>query len=432
MSRRPHPIDNVFRQKLEHHASETPDYLWQGIVRQRNMQRTTHLRWRERLLLAAALLLFVYASLLTWHMRQMQPSLGNFPISVAKVFNNTNNQAQQAAIAMPTPASKVNNEPLNPTTAAATIHSNNAILHTLSIQNQTVENLSGQFVQSLKNLPTETTLTPANPALSAFQLSILPITLQQQLKQTPKLPYEPSKCAAFSDHKVRFYFDVLASPDVAFRNIQATTSDFESYAATRKETEAARYNYSLGARFSAVSNSGMALRAGINYSEINERFELLNGTRIVITYDQNGNIIGNPDTITDKIITNNRYQTLDIPVMIGYEIPIKKMTLAINGGAYFNLHFKPEGEFLSPYDNRPVSFSNNENPENTLPAFREKLGVGWYGSVGVHYKISPHLQVLVEPHLRSYTTSFTRDDFMTEQKYLTAGIFVGLRHQFSL
>lgn len=426
MSRRSHPIDDAFRQKLEHHASKTPDYLWEGIVRQRNMHRTVHLRWRERVLLAAALLLFVYASVLTWHLRQMQPTLGNFPINIAKVFNAVQSQPTQEVAQMP--PSTIANENLN--TAVYSRH-NYKIINTLPARNQQIERETEQLTNTLKNLPQESTLTPSATSVSAFQMSALPITLLY-LHRKEKLPFDQSKCAAFSDQKVRFYFDVLASPDIAFRNIKAITSDFESYAATRKETEAGRYNYSLGARLSAVSNSGLALRAGINYSEINERFELLNGTRIVITYDQNGNIIGTPDTIADKVVTNNRYQTLDVPVMIGYEIPIKKVTLTINGGAYFNLHFKPQGEFLSPYDNRPVSFSNSENPEGTLPAFREKLGIGWYGSVGVQYKISPRLQVLVEPHLRSYTTSLTRDDFMTDQKYLTAGVFVGLRHQFSL
>ncbi|MFN7116988.1 MAG: hypothetical protein ACK4TA_09335 [Saprospiraceae bacterium] len=428
MSRRPHPIDDAFRQKLEHHASDTPDYLWEGIVRQRNMHRNVHLRWRERVLLAAALLLFVYASLLTWQLRQMRPNLGYFPIALTPDFDGQNaNTSSTNQYLYP------EHENVNTATSLPHLSNKTTPIETLSIENQEVISLNEQLSTTLESWTKEGVLTPAAAAVSTFQLSTLPITLYQ-IRHSNKLSFDPSKCAAFSNqNKLRLYFDVLASPDFTFRNIKATSGDYETYAANRKETEAARYNYSIGARLSAVSNSGLALRAGLNYSEINERFELANEneTRIIITYDPLGNII-KTDTITQKIITNNRYQTLDIPVMIGYEIPLKKVTLAINGGAYFNLHFKPEGEFLSPYDNHPVPFSNDENPENNITAFRDKLGVGWYGSVGVHYKISPRLQVLVEPHLRAYPRSFTRDDFMTEQKYLTAGVFVGLRHQFSL
>lgn len=430
MSRRHHPIDDAFRQKLEHHTSEVPEHLLEGIARQRNMRQKLHSRWRERALIAATLLLFAYASMLTWQVQQMKPALGNFPLELASSLTKNTNPIATTILPSTT------NTPVNSSITAVSTHLTRdaVVINPLPEKEREVESLTAQLTETFENLSEENSLTPSAASLSALQLSALPMALYQVSRQRHPVYFDQSKCAAFTDNKVRLYFDLLASPDFTFRHIQPRTGDFEKYAETRKATEASRYNYSVGGRFSVVSKSGMALRAGVNYSEINERFELPNDneTRIVITYDQNGNII-NADTITEKIVTNNRYQTLDIPVMIGYEIAMKKLTLTINGGAYFNIHFKPKGAFISPYDDRPVTFTNEEvTPENDLPAFRENLGIGWYSSIGLQYHISPRLQLLVEPHLKMYPRSYTRDEFMTDQKYLTAGVFVGIRHQFSL
>ena len=88
--------------------------------------------------------------------------------------------------------------------------------------------------------------------------------------------------------------------------------------------------------------------------------------------------------------------------------------------------FEQNGDFLSPVDNQPVNFSSS-NP-NAYPAFKDKLDLGWYGSVGIHYKIKPRLQLIVEPHFKLYPKSITQDNYILDQKYLTTGVFFGIRH----
>lgn len=250
---------------------------------------------------------------------------------------------------------------------------------------------------------------------------------------------QASGCADFAGKPFKFYFDAIAAPGFAERRLSPRGQDFAAYANTREQTEVPRFMYSAALRLSVVTQGGLALRTGVNYSEINERFQhtIENEVRTIITniYGQNGEIIGTDTTIESnsrRVFANNRYRTLDIPVLVGYETQFKNITLTLNGGAYVNVYFKPEGEFLSPESNRPVGFSNDTGAETTYPAFREGLGIGWYGSLGVQYKISPRLQLLVEPHVKMYPRSFTREDFMVDQNYLTAGVFVGLRHQFQL
>ncbi len=428
MSRRIHPIDDAFRSKLEHYASDTPDYLWQGIARQRTLRVRVHNRWRERALLAAALLLFVFAGTLSWQMRELKPTIGSFPVALGLTTTEPRaedlNKKTQAIATAPPIFISTNRQ-----------FASTPLLSTMPIA---IESLSEQMATTLQILSDEIPATGSAVSRSALQLTALPLALQEA-HRTKDLPFNLSKCAPFGNReKMRFYFDILASPDFTSRKIQASSSDFNAYAKEREATEQSRYNYSVGVRLSAVTSSGLALRSGVNYSEIKERLEFAkeNEVRVVITkkFGPTGDIIGidtTTETYTRRLMTNNTYRTIDIPILLGYEKRFKKVTLTANGGAYVNVLFKQKGAFLSPYDNLPVSFTATENPEDA-PAFREKLGIGWYGSIGMNYKISPSLHLMIEPHLKMYPRSFTNDHFMTDQKYLTAGVFVGLRHQFAL
>lgn len=432
MSRRIHPIDDAFRGKLEHYAFETPDHLWQGIARQRAMHQKVYKRWRERALLAAAFLLFIYAVFLSWRVQYLAPvRLGHFPVALKE---NCSSSVDDLIVNLESINSNNNNStfsnPFNTKLSNITpLHLNNNTL-------QSVESLSEQLSKTIETIAERETTNASVTSLSAFQMLALPLLFQ---KNRYPLSFDRSKCASFDQRKeMRFFFELLASPDFAFRKIQSRGSDYESYAQNRINTEQSRYNYSLGARISAVMGNGMAVRSGINYSTINERFEYVkeNEVRVVITkkYGPNGEVT-DLDTTTEnytrRLLTKNSYRTLDIPIIVGYEKQFKKLTLSANAGIYVNAHFKPNGEFLSPKDSLPVSFAEYETEQNA-PIFRNKLGVGWYGSMGVSYKISPRLQLLIEPHVKMYPRSLTRDEFMTDQKYLTAGVFVGIRHQFAL
>jgi hypothetical protein len=430
MSRRIHPIDDAFRSKLEHYASETPNHLWQGVARQRAMHQKVYKRWRERALMAAAMLLFIYAGFLSWRVQYLAPvHLGHFPVAFEKCDSTESN-----TLIANKKYSTINNNNSAFSTPSNTKLS--SVIPLLPNQSQSVESLTVQLSKTIETLAEHNGTPNSLTSLSALQVLALPMALQQK-RYT--LLSDPSKCASFDNREgMRFFFELLASPDFAFRKIQSRGSDYESYAQNRINTEQSRYNYSVGARISAVMGNGIAIRSGVNYSSINERFEYVkeNEVRVVISkrYGPNGEIIGTDTTTenyTRRLLTKNSYRTLDIPVIVGYEKQFKKLTLSANAGIYVNAHFKPNGEFLSPKDSLPVSFAEYQTEEN-VPIFRNKLGIGWYGSMGVSYKISPRLQLLVEPHVKMYPRSLTRDEFMTDQKYLTAGVFVGIRHQFAL
>ncbi len=428
MSRRIHPIDDAFRKKLKHHASEIPMNLWESIEHRRTVNQKIEYQNRQKRIMAALLLVGLIASVMSWYTRiQFHPELGSFPVS-----------RETSPIAAFTAPDKIDADLPPSIVAANAIESLPQQRKNRPIPLASLHTPVGEATSISEMLPAvnanQSVLPAATTQVSALQLTTLPPVMPAVNTLKP-FPIQASGCASFSGEKTKFYLEVMAAPGFADRSLDPRGSDYTAYANTRKETELPRYAYSAALRVSVVTEHGLALRTGVNYSEINERFEhtIENEVRTIITniYGQNGEIIGTDTTIETtarQVVANNRYRTFDIPVLAGIEKRFKNVTLTLNGGAYINVMFRPKGEFLSPEDNRPVIFSNDSNNE-AYSAFRENLGVGWYSSVGVQYRISPRLQLLMEPHLKAYPRSFTRDDFMTDQKYLTAGVFVGIRHQ---
>ena len=192
--------------------------------------------------------------------------------------------------------------------------------------------------------------------------------------------------------------------------------------------------FSGALRLSMVSDKGLAVRTGINYSQINEKFTYFSGSEEIIQYinryDQDGNVIGT-DTLIEvgarHKVTHNQYRMLDIPFLLGYEIGKGRLGVSLNGGAYLNLLFRQKGDFLSPQDLRPVSFDSG-NPD-AYPAFKQQVGLGWYGSIGFAYRTSANLQIVLEPHFKIFPKSVTRDQYAVTQRYMSTGLFIGLRQQ---
>ena len=90
-----------------------------------------------------------------------------------------------------------------------------------------------------------------------------------------------------------------------------------------------------------------------------------------------------------------------------------------------NLVFRQKGDVLSPVDLKPVSIDSGTL--DAYPAFKQQAGLGWYGSLGLEYKMGSDLYLMVEPYVKSFPRSLTIDQYGVQQKYLHAGTFVGLK-----
>lgn len=275
--------------------------------------------------------------------------------------------------------------------------------------------------------------SPAPPPPPRYTRGLPPLPEVPVRARALKLPARP-ECVRFGRNRLRFFLDAGFSADLPLRSLEAKGDYASAYVASRNATESPRFSYSGGLRLSLLTPWGLALRTGLNYSQINEKFDFTNRTEETVTittiYDAEGNIIGT-DTMRSgggqRVIAHNRLRMLDIPLLLGYEKRLGRWNLGANAGAYLNLLFSADGEFLSP-EMEPVPFSSGQ-PE-TWPAFRNRIGLGWYGSFQLGYLLTPSLQLLLEPHVKYFPRPATIDQYQAEQRMASIGLFLGLRQEF--
>ena len=225
--------------------------------------------------------------------------------------------------------------------------------------------------------------------------------------------------------------DFSFSNDWMQRSLYAKNPGDEAYVLLRNTSEALRSANTASLRLSLVAASGITLRGGIQVARFNEMFSY-STEKQEIQYiprrDAGGSVIGT-DTVFQLVRTingqMNRFQTIDIPLTLGFEFPLGKTNFGIHAGPVFNMAFYQRGKFLAEDGERIVDFSSST--PDAYPAFRNRLGMGFYGSINISYPLTPALHLFAEPYLRVFPGSVTNTDYPLEQRYRTQGVFVGIR-----
>ena len=231
--------------------------------------------------------------------------------------------------------------------------------------------------------------------------------------------------------KIKFTtsIDAFFSPDYANQILEYKSEDFRDHAQQRTDTEKPYYSFNTGVRVNFLTEFGWAIRTGLVYTQINEILET-QYTEIVTTFDANGNVIGTTEGTRDVNI-RNKYKMIDIPVIFGYEVPMKKFDLNVNGGVYMNLMSSQSGAFFSPIEDRVVYFT--EGHPDDYDIFKNNIGLSVFMGLGFNFDLTSAFnankktQLIVEPHARFYPKSFALDNYILNQKYFSTGVMIGLR-----
>ena len=246
-----------------------------------------------------------------------------------------------------------------------------------------------------------------------------------------RIAVEPSCGLKPDGSKIKFTtsVDAFFSPDYANQILEYKSEDFREHAQQRTDTEKPYYSFNTGVRVNFLTEFGWAIRTGLVYTQINEILET-QYTEIVTTLDANGNVIGTTEGTRDVNIRNN-YKMFDIPIIFGYEVPMKKFDLNVNGGVYMNLISKQSGAFFSPIEDRVVYFT--EGHPDDYDIFKNNIGLSVFMGLGFNFDLTSAFnankktQLIVEPHARFYPKSFALDNYILNQKYFSTGLMIGLR-----
>ncbi len=240
-----------------------------------------------------------------------------------------------------------------------------------------------------------------------------------------KIPTIPCPEAERNTAGNKQYVDVYGGPDFIYRSY-TDTADSE-YLKNRKASTGINYAYSIGVRYTKVFNNGVSVRTGINYSHINENFIAKKGFVLEQVYVVN-NIGDTINSYINKTLqyerSTNIYKTIDIPLMIGYELGNGRLHTNLSAGVMVNVLSKQRGNVLDKNGNA-VDITSGKS--NSIYQYKSNVGVAVLGAVSVFYKLNKNLHLMAEPYFRYSLSSFTKPDITLKQKTNTVGIRFGLR-----
>jgi hypothetical protein len=281
-------------------------------------------------------------------------------------------------------------------------------------------NLNETFADAQFSNDLELFSSPQTVDRISLQQSTIP-ELRTPLKINLNIPCpDNNKNPAFNKRYVELY----AAADYVLR--QFTDTPNSSYMKMRKESTSFSSAYSAGIRFTKVFNNGFNIRAGLNFSQINEKLKYVQGNiiQVVFIINASGDTIGSYQTSNTRYKTSyNHYKTLDIPVTIGYETSKGRWRVNFNTGLIVNIHSWNQGEVLNDAL-QPVDISGlSPNPYQ----FKTNIGVGGIGAISCYYSINEKLSIMAEPYMRYNFSSMNKTEISLKQKYHTSGIKFGLR-----
>lgn len=223
------------------------------------------------------------------------------------------------------------------------------------------------------------------------------------------------------------YVELYVSPDYAFRKLSDTGSS--PYLQVRKQSSKTSFAYSAGLRYNRVFKNGMSVRAGINYSQVNEKFSHEQGNIIHLIYITNtqGDTTGSYySNATRYLRSTNKFRSVDIPLAMGYEMGNGNLHININAGPVINIHSWQKG-FVVDRNGVVQDISSGKSGAASPYGYRSNVGLGFSGAVSFYYKMNETMHLLAEPYFRHNFSTVSKPDETLQQRHHNAGLRLGLR-----
>ncbi len=337
--------------------------------------------------------------------------------------------SQASAISLP------NNEPTPPIAETDAPLSENHTPETIQAselpthfgENQTTKSHMAHSIKKENttpaNPPTDLHLTTTEAAehpKAVQKRQLLPIWLPASktihLQADIKTNGLPPPLLTASGKKRVSYASIYFASGWAIKKLQGSSS---AYIARRNQTEMSLGNWSVGALYHLQFPSGFELSAGLSYQKMTEKF---------LWERQSSEIIKEGDQFFQQYsyrvkTTYNRFEYIDLPLLLGYQKKRARWSYGVRAGAYINLSQKLSGEILTP-DLEPGQFTGLDETN-----FKNRIAPAIAADVIFGYRLSPGIQITFQPGVKFQTGSITTADFEAEQRYTFLHAKLGLQWQ---
>ncbi len=476
-------FDDFVKGKLEHYDSGVPMHVWERIREKEKDDRKGFFFFRRFLL--AALLLLSLTGIGYFAAKQVknneaandaaQPSATSTDASKQKTNSNNHQQSNpvvQSAIPGNNSATESvkqtqNNQQSTPLTSA--INKNETTVHNSSTAITTSNKINSSktkvFMNCLFNRTSkQKSVKQINQKSAKDDVAANddPLVTNQQTQSQYKrldfanalkkfaagnfhpasIPYnikQPGCPTVSGPRRNDLYIEIYGSPDYTMRTF-SNTSVYDNYVNERRTVENNRNGFSAGVRIAKNVGEKFLIKAGVNYSQINERLHLINYNEKQLTQiitirtviRAPGDTLFIRDTTyfeqtgTRYRTTYNRYRFIDIPVIFSYEFGNPEiLSFSVNAGPVFNITSFYRGSVLdTTYLPVQISTSKGNGPNN----WRSNIGVGLFASFTVYKPIGSRLQLFAEPYFRYNLMPVTQSSNFVMQRYSVSGMQLGLRY----
>lgn len=237
----------------------------------------------------------------------------------------------------------------------------------------------------------------------------------------------------WDDFNKDWYVDTYVSPDYSLKTIN-NISATPQYMRQKDSSESMQIGFSAGVRLVKPLNDHIQLTTGLQYSQINQRYTYRSENEIKITtVITRRTIIRSPgDTITfsdtsevqtigyKNNVVKNRFRSIDVPVLLGYQFGKGSVKVGINAGVILNLSSWSEGVVLdTSLAVVPLQKDNS--------IYKKKLGLSMYTGVQISKELNNDMTLFVEPYYRHSFDHMTTGNQPYQQKFGTAGVLMGIR-----
>lgn len=281
---------------------------------------------------------------------------------------------------------------------------------------------------------------------SSHHFVTVPFLPQQELSVTTEESFLPAletfkpdpNCYKFSgtSNKLIYSLDVFAGPGFSPKIFEQRDSETNMYADARNATEKHQYGWSTGLRLNLQHRSGFTGRIGLSFTQAGDIFDYTDSlatqstTRIDSFFAADGTFLYTETsqvlilgTLIKKI--HNTYRYLDVPLIIGYEMPIGRATFLVNAGPVFNISSSHQGQILDP-SLHPRSIK--EGDPGAISVYKSNIGLSLYLGAGYLFPISNHFSGLIEPTFIYRLSPVTLASYPLQEHRHYAGLNLGIRY----
>jgi hypothetical protein len=203
---------------------------------------------------------------------------------------------------------------------------------------------------------------------------------------------ENKKESKTSEHNNKNWFlEAYVSPDIPYFERTNDNTNINDHG------KSAPTSYTIGIRVCRYLGKRVSVKAGIQYSQISEKF-------------------------FDSLIIVDRYRSVDVPFLIGYDLTTNAFKATINAGIVYNIYSWYKG--LTLIDYRGLIDINVAN------IYKYNTGVSLYLGINLSKKINNKIELIAEPYFRYRLSFMTRSSAPFNQKINIAGLNIGLKYNF--